>query len=86
MGKIQKSRAFCRLEFKRMMFSWGKAGGFLLALLSGSKEYLDIDLVENFKKSGLSHILALSGMHLSLLSGIAAFIGKKIGIKKISAF
>ena len=83
-GKIDYFRALCRLQFKRLMYSWGKGGGLLLALLSGSREYTEVSVTEAFKKSGLSHILALSGMHLSMFSGIAMFIGKKIKRKRLS--
>lgn len=83
-GKIDFFRALCRLQFKRLMFGWGKAGGLLLALLSGAKEYTDSSISENFRNSGLSHILALSGMHLSMFSSIAIFFGDKIGRKKIT--
>ena len=83
-GKLDYFRALCRLQFKRLMFSWGEAGGLLLALLCGAKEYTSSEVSLSFKNSGLSHILALSGMHLSMFSGIALFFGKKIGRKKIS--
>lgn len=83
-GKIDFFRALCRLQFKRLMYLWGAAGGLLLALLSGAREYTESSVAEAFKNAGLSHILALSGMHLSMFSGIANFIGKKIGIKKLT--
>lgn len=63
---------------------WNKAGGFFLALLCGAREYTDSATDTAFKNAGLSHILALSGMHLSLFSGIALFLGNKIGRRKIS--
>ena len=83
-GKIDYFRALCRLQFKRLMYSWGLAGGLLLALLCGAKEYTSSELSLSFRNAGLSHILALSGMHLSMFSGIAMFFGKKIGRKKLS--
>lgn len=76
-GRIQKFRALCRLHFCRLMFAWGEAGGLLLALLTGSRSYLDEKTASAFRLAGLSHILALSGMHLSLFSSIALFFGKK---------
>ncbi len=76
-GKIQYIRAKGRLYFKKLMYLWKEAGGLLLALICGSKEYTEESVVLNFRKAGLSHILALSGMHLSILSGIAVFIGNK---------
>ena len=83
-GKLDYFRALCRLQFKRLMYAWGAGGGLLLALLCGAKEYTSSDISLSFKNAGLSHILALSGMHLSMFSGIAMFVGKKIGRKKIS--
>ena len=51
LGKIDKARALCRLHFKRLMFYWKDGGGLILALLSGSKEYLDSTLYSNFRRS-----------------------------------
>lgn len=83
-GKLDYFRALARLQFKRLMFSWGAAGGLLLALLCGAKEYTSSEIALSFRNAGLSHILALSGMHLSMFSGIAMFFGKKIKRKKLS--
>ena len=83
-GKLDYFRALCRLQFKRLLFSWGAGGGLLLALLCGAKEYTSSQISLSFKNAGLSHVLALSGMHLSMFSGIALFLGKKIGRKKLS--
>ena len=83
-GRFDYIRALCRLQFKRLMYSWGTAGGLLLALLCGAKEYTSSEISLSFRNAGLSHILALSGMHLSMFSGIAMFFGKKIGRKKLS--
>ena len=84
MGRLQYFRALCRLHFKRLMYSWGYAGGLLLALLSGSREYTDPATQDAFRRAGLSHILALSGMHLSMFSAIALFFGNRAGIKKLT--
>lgn len=83
-GKLSYIRALCRIQFKRLMYSWGKGGGLILALLSGAKEYTETEITQCFQKAGLSHILALSGMHLSLFSGIAVFLGKKAKNKRLS--
>ena len=83
-GCLARFRALCRLHFKRLMYGWGSGGGLLLALLSGSREYTDPSTQDNFRRAGLSHILALSGMHLSMFSAIAVFFGNKAGIKKLT--
>lgn len=84
LSKIYLLRANIRIYIKRLMFKWGDAGGFFMALITGSREYTNEDVKSNFRNSGLSHILALSGMHLSLLSGLAAFIGNKTKRLKVS--
>ncbi len=83
-GRLQHLRALYRLAFKRLMYSWGSGGGLLLALLCGAREYTETATQEAFRRAGLSHILALSGMHLSMFSAIAVFFGNNAGIKKLS--
>ncbi|WP_428768933.1 ComEC/Rec2 family competence protein [Treponema sp. HNW] len=79
---VSRTRALFRLYLKRMLYAWGEAGGLVLALMSGAREYTDAALAEAFNDAGLAHILALSGMHLSLFisaSSLAAvFAGKKL--------
>lgn len=43
-------------------------GGFLSALLIGDKSHLDANTALNFRRIGISHILALSGMHLAIIT------------------
>lgn len=78
---ICRLRALSRLYLKRVLYAWGDAGGLLLALVSGSREYTDEKLAQAFQNAGLAHILALSGMHLSLFISAASFskflVGKK---------
>ena len=83
-GRLAHLRALCRLQFKRLMYSWGSGGGLLLALLCGAREYTDTAIQDSFRRAGLSHILALSGMHLSMFSAIALFFGNRAGIKKLT--
>lgn len=57
-------------------------GGLALALLLGIRDNLDGELSEQYRKSGCSYILALSGMHLALVSSVIAFFLKKpLGLK-----
>ncbi len=60
-------------------------GGLALALLLGVRDYLDTGMAEHYKAAGCSHVLALSGMHLGIISALAAFILKKpLGLVKAS--
>lgn len=83
-GRLQHFRALCRLHFKRLLYAWGSGGGLLLALLCGAREYTDPATSDAFRRAGLSHILALSGMHLSMFSAIAVFFGNKTGVRKLT--
>lgn len=78
-GAVRHFRARCRVQFRRLLFAWGEAGGLLLALLSGSREYTERAVAEAFRNAGLSHILALSGMHLSLVGALARTVGRRAG-------
>jgi competence protein ComEC len=57
-------------------------GGLALALLLGIRDNLDHDLADLYRKAGSSHILALSGMHLAIISAlIAFFLRRPLGLK-----
>ncbi len=43
-------------------------GGFMTALLIGVRDNLDAETALSFRRIGISHILALSGMHLSIIT------------------
>jgi competence protein ComEC len=81
-GRIAHIRALCRIQFRRLMYAWGAAGGLLLALLSGIREYTESITADAFRDAGVAHILALSGMHLSILSGLAVTGGNRLYGKK----
>ena len=49
-------------------------GGLASALLLGIRDNLDSDLTQVFNKAGCAHVLALSGMHLAILSSVIAFL------------
>ncbi len=57
--------------------------GLVLALLTGNRIELDPMLAENIRKSGCSHILALSGMHLGIVTMFVLFLFRKIAGKKL---
>ena len=52
------------------------------ALLLGVRDNLDIEFVSVYRSAGLSYILALSGMHLAIITALISFILKKpLGLK-----
>lgn len=70
--------------------SWGsriasrlpaREGGFLRALLLGDKQQLDAIDMLNLRKVGLSHVVAVSGMHLMFLVGlIYRLFSRRLGV------
>lgn len=59
-----------------------KYGGLLVALLLGEKEFLSPMINLDFKRIGISHMLALSGLHLSILVLGFSKILSVIGVRK----
>ena len=55
-------------------------GAILSALLLGERDYLPDQLRLDFKRIGISHILALSGMHLAILS---MGVGKALSLFRV---
>jgi competence protein ComEC len=51
--------------------------GLASALLLGVRDDLDVDLSKGFINSGCAHVLALSGMHLAIISSLLAFLLRK---------
>lgn len=59
----------------------GEAGNLSSALLLGNKDLLSPSVRRDFSRAGASHILALSGMHMSIIMGVFMFVLKKITSK-----
>lgn len=48
----------------------GDEGAVLAAMASGDKSRLSDDITENYRAAGISHLLVVSGLHLSLICGV----------------
>ena len=57
-------------------------GALAVALTLGNRSYLDDLTSFRFRRSGVSHLLALSGMHLSVVMGAVLFVLTKCGLPK----
>ena len=57
-----------------------KSKKYLKAFILGKTDLLDDDIKTNYQELGVSHLLAISGMHISLFSGIILFLLKKCHI------
>ena len=77
--------AFRQSICRRLIYnSNADIGGLLSALLLGEKAYLPTGTKLDFSRIGISHILALSGMHLAILTlGFSRFLAFfRVGKKK----
>lgn len=54
--------------------------GILCAVLLGEKSFLDDRLKERYQKNGIAHILAISGLHISMIGGTLYRLLKKVGL------
>ena len=60
-----------------------QAAGLAAALLIGYREQLDSTLQESYSKTGVIHIIAISGMHLALLGWLLQFFVRPFQKNKI---
>lgn len=48
----------------------GETGGFVAAILTGDRSGVGLETTEDLRRSNLSHLLAISGLHMGLLTGV----------------
>jgi competence protein ComEC len=82
---LERFRTALRLKLAER-FSRRAWGGLSLALLLGIRDGLDTELARSYTSAGCAHVLALSGMHLAIVSSVLAFFLKKpLGLKAAAA-
>ncbi|MFJ7754994.1 DNA internalization-related competence protein ComEC/Rec2 [Peribacillus muralis] len=59
-----------------------ESSGFVTALIFGDQTYIDEDDLTNYQRLGLVHLLAISGLHVSFLTGMLFYLGIRIGITR----
>jgi len=52
------------------------------ALIFGDRSMLDPELLGNYQKTGIVHLLAISGLHVSLLIGMVFYFGIRCGLTR----
>lgn len=60
----------------------GESGRLLSAMLLGEREELSSDTVRDFRRLGLSHILAISGLHLQILIYLFNTALTRLGLRR----
>jgi competence protein ComEC len=61
----------------------GRSGAVLKAVLLGDRTSLDSDTIENFRKTGLYHLLVIAGLHVGLL---AMLVGMFFRILRVRSY
>ena len=80
--KITKSNVSLFYNIKNSIIkrcnSFKKIGPYLLTFIIGDKSNLDNDIINSYKDNGISHLFAISGMHIGLFSLLILTILKKL--------
>ena len=63
-----------------------RTGGVAYSLLFGDKTLIEEDAYTSFRNSGTAHLLAISGLHISLIIGLLYYIVNKLKMKNIYKF
>ena len=53
-----------------------------IALVTGDKDVIATDVIRDFRRAGLSHVLAVSGLHLAIVIGSAELLLRRLYVKK----
>ena len=48
--------------------------GITAAIVAGDRSGIRQEITENYRNSGLAHILSISGLHLSMLAGLIIYL------------
>ena len=80
LGLFGKLRLAIKTNFEAYMND--TEAGFATALLTGNKENLGARIRLAFTRIGISHILAVSGLHLSIVIGGLDLLGRWIGVPR----
>ncbi|MEA3273260.1 MAG: ComEC/Rec2 family competence protein [Patescibacteria group bacterium] len=72
---------------KRFAKLWqGKTLGLMRALLIGDKSYFSDQLKDNFQAIGISHLVAISGMHITIITNLLLSFFFFLGFSRQSVF
>ncbi len=55
-----------------------KSNGYIMTFILGDKSFIDNEVKESYQNNGISHLFAVSGMHISLFAGIMLFFLKRV--------
>lgn len=81
----ERIRGFVRTTLTENMGA--DSGSVAVGLLIGDKAFMDNNLSDAYKKTGIAHIFAVSGLHVGFVAGLFTFIVRKLRLRNwISLF
>ncbi|WP_449537043.1 DNA internalization-related competence protein ComEC/Rec2 [Ferdinandcohnia sp. Marseille-Q9671] len=63
----------------------GSTAGIIQALIYGERTNISVDIVDSYQSLGLIHLLAISGLHVSLMTGMFYFLCIRFGMTRENA-
>jgi len=67
--------------FIKKVNSYKNINSYMQAFILGDKDYINSDVYQNFRNNGVTHLFAVSGMHVSFLVLAISFLLKRFKIK-----
>ena len=77
-----KSNKNIYYSIKKILIKRLNKNKYLYTFILGDKSYIDKEVTRSYQTNGISHLFAISGMHITLLSSIIEKILKKIKVKE----
>ncbi|MFZ0963927.1 MAG: ComEC/Rec2 family competence protein, partial [Terriglobia bacterium] len=62
----------------------GRYGAVLKAVLWGDRTALDSTIIDDFRKTGLYHLLVIAGLHVGLLTLLVEFLLRALGCRRVT--
>ena len=78
--KIIKSNTSIFYDIKNRIISRIKkidTKGYIMTFILGNKDMIDEDILQMYRENGISHLFAISGMHVSFIASILMLIINK---------
>ncbi len=60
-----------------------KSSPYINSLIFGNNSYIDEDILLSYRENGISHLFAISGLHISIFLGVLAKILEKLKLRDI---
>ena len=86
---IEKTTNNIFYKIKNLAFNHAnkfKSKEYIYAFVLGSTSYIDNDVLSTYRENGISHLFALSGLHVSIFSAFLIFILKKLKVPELTRY